>query len=390
MDAPLLRWLWISLCLATLTLWLPAYWPVGVFETSVFLLAAVTLTGNRQVERETRFPLFVFGFIVLWGCLQLVSGRTVNRFATERATVQWMTWLALYYVAVCQLGNPRIAQRLRTVMVWFGCGLALEAVLQAYLSPGDAFGLFPTGYHEYVMGPIVYHTHYAAFIEIVLPVALYRALIDVRRPFVFLGASAILLASLVVSASRGGLLMAAGEVALVVALCQWKRPEAGRRMLPLLAMLAGVTALLALIVGFATATERFHSEALMAGRRQFALSTVHMIREHPFMGWGLGSWPSVYPAFATFDPGAVVNQAHTDWLQWTAEGGLPVGLAMLALAAWALRPALRSIWGIGFLAVLVHALFDYPFSRPATGAWPILMLALVAVARHRSTLNNGV
>ena len=98
------------------------HWPVGVFDTSVFLLAAVTLTGNRQVEPGTCFPLFVFGFIVLWGCLQLVSGRTVNRFATERATMQWMTWLAFYYVAVCQLGNPRIAQRLRTVMVWFGCG----------------------------------------------------------------------------------------------------------------------------------------------------------------------------------------------------------------------------------------------------------------------------
>jgi hypothetical protein len=29
----------------------------------------------------------------------------------------------------------------------------------------------------------------------------------------------------------------------------------------------------------------------------------------------------VYPAFATFDPGVIVNQAHSDWLQWTAEGG---------------------------------------------------------------------
>ena len=142
-DAPLLLWLWITLCLATLTLWLPAYWPVGAFETSLFLLAAVTLLGNRQIGSGTRFPLFVFGFIVLWGCLQLVSGRTVNRFATERATVQWMTWLAFYYAAVCQLGNPRIAQRLRTVMVWFGSGFAIEAILQAYLSPGDALVCFP-------------------------------------------------------------------------------------------------------------------------------------------------------------------------------------------------------------------------------------------------------
>ena len=61
----------------------------------------------------------------------------------------------------------------------------------------------------------------------------------------------------------------------------------------MLAMLALAMALLAVIVEFATATERFHSEALMAGRRQFALSNLHMIREHPFVGWSLGSWPSV-------------------------------------------------------------------------------------------------
>jgi hypothetical protein len=87
----------------------------------------------------------------------------------------------------------------------------------------------------------------------------------------------------------------------------------------------------------------------------------------------------VYPAFATFDPGAIVNQAHTDWLQWTAEGGLPVGIGMLWMVVWGARPALRSIWGIGVIAVFVHAAFDYPFSRPAIGAWPILMLAMAAM-----------
>jgi hypothetical protein len=88
----------------------------------------------------------------------------------------------------------------------------------------------------------------------------------------------------------------------------------------------------------------------------------------------------VYPAFATFDPGAFVNQAHCDWLQWTAEGGLAVGLAMLSLAVWSFLPAIRSIWGIGVIAVLIHAAFDYPFSRPAIGAWPILMLSMAATA----------
>jgi O-antigen ligase len=134
-------------------------------------------------------------------------------------------------------------------------------------------------------------------------------------------------------------------------------------------------------VGFATASERFSSETFTGGRLQFAISTLHMIAAHPWIGWGLGCWPAVYPAFATFDPGPIVNQAHCDWLQWTAEGGLPVGIAMLSFALWAIRPAIRSIWGVGVIAILVHATFDYPFSRPAIGAWPILILSMAAASQ---------
>ena len=119
----------------------------------------------------------------------------------------------------------------------------------------------------------------------------------------------------------------------------------------------------------------------MLGRVQWAISSLHMIAARPWIGWGLGCWPAAYPAFATFDPGAIVNQAHCDWLQWTAEGGLPVGLTILSLAVWAIRPAMRTIWGIGVIAVLIHAGFDYPFSRPAVGAWPILMLSMAAASR---------
>jgi hypothetical protein len=42
---------------------------------------------------------------------------------------------------------------------------------------------------------------------------------------------------------------------------------------------------------------------------------------------------------------------------------------MIALAALLVRPALRSLWGIGVLAVLLHCLVDYPLQqRPALAA----------------------
>jgi hypothetical protein len=49
---------------------------------------------------------------------------------------------------------------------------------------------------------------------------------------------------------------------------------------------------------------------------------------------------------------------------------------MLALAIRALRPAWRSIWALGAIAVLLHATLDYPFSRPVMGAWVFLTIGM--------------
>jgi hypothetical protein len=371
-----------SLFLATLTLWIPAYLPVALFEISVFLIAGITIALRKMPAAGTYFPLFALGFIVLWGALQLLTGRTINRFATERATLQWMTWAAFYYAGVSTLQEQSLARFVRTAIIWFGAAVAVEAILQAYLSPGAVFGLFPTGYQEFVMGPIVYHTHFAAFVETILPLALLRTLSEARIAYTYMAISALLLTAVVVSASRGGMIIACAEVLVVLVLSHLRKSRGGRRVGFVALALIGVTALLTMIVGFETASQRFSSAALTAGRIQFVISTLHMIAGRPMVGWGLGCWPAVYPAFATFDPGAIVNQAHCDWLQWTAEGGLPVGLAMLSVAVWALRPAIRSIWGIGVIAVLIHAAFDYPFSRPAVGAWPILILSMAAATQQ--------
>ncbi len=373
-----------ALCLATLTLWIPAYWPVALFEIAVLLIAGAGLIFGNTPDGRTTYPLYALSFIVLWGCFQLLTGYTVDRFATERAILQWMTWIAVYYVGVSALKDERLARFLRTGIVWFAFALTLEAVLQAYLFPGRVYGLFPSGYRDFVMGPIVYHTHYAAFVETILPVALSLAIKNAKISYVFLGVSAFLLTGVVVSASRGGLIIAALEVVAVFVLSHLRRAKVGFGALTLI----GVTVLLASIVGVETASQRFSEGGLTAGRLQFAISTLHMIAAHPLTGWGLGCWPSVYPAFATIDVGAIVNQAHCDWLQWTAEGGSLTGLAMLSLAVWAIRPAVRSIWGIGVIAVFIHAAFDYPFSRPAVGAWPILILAMAA-ARYQKEVIRG-
>ena len=122
----------------------------------------------------------------------------------------------------------------------------------------------------------------------------------------------------------------------------------------------------------------------MAFRRELDISSLHMIADHPWFGTGAGTWPVAYPKYAIVDAGLFANQAHCDWLQWAAEGGIPLTVLLAGLFVWAVRSSLNGpyprIWGLGIVSVFIHACVDYPFSRPALGSWCIVMLALLAAS----------
>jgi O-antigen ligase len=112
-----------------------------------------------------------------------------------------------------------------------------------------------------------------------------------------------------------------------------------------------------------------------------------MVHDRPLTGFGLGAWSSAYPAYARYDDGTFVNQAHNDWAQWAAEGGVPFFLLMLIVVVALARPAWRSLWGLGLMAVFLHALVDYPFEqRPALAAY-FFALAGVLAAEGNSSIS---
>ena len=84
--------------------------------------------------------------------------------------------------------------------------------------------------------------------------------------------------------------------------------------------------------------------------------------------------------FAHYDDGTYVNRAHNDWLQWTMEGGLFFSAFMLIVFIWSIRPAIQSVWGLGVIAVCLHALVDYPFARFGVCGWYFALIGMLAVA----------
>ena len=375
---------------AILTLWVPAYWPVTVFQVGVFALAvsAVAVRGIGRMRRRDLYPLVPLSFAIAWGLFQLTTERTAYAFDTKTALVRWATFLAVFLAGVSLFRDTETRHWFRSAMLWFGFVVAVVATVQTFTSPGRIFWLFPTEYTASVMGPILYHNHYAAFVEVLLPMAIYEALRRERDSLLYSGMAAALFASVVASASRAGTVLVSAETLVVIAL-MWARGRTSARSVGMaLLRMAVLFAAFGTVVGWESVWNRFWQPDPMQMRRELAISSTHMIAAHPWFGVGLGTWPTVYPRYAIADFGVFANQAHSDWLQWAAEGGIPLGLAMLTLFVWCLRPAFRSVWGIGAIAVFLHAALDYPFSRPALGSWPILVIAMLATwqsASHQRT-----
>jgi O-antigen ligase len=363
---------------AILTLWVPAYWPVAVFQIGIFVLAAFAVWRARLSPPAFVWPIVPLLFALLWGVLQWLTGRTAYAFDTRLAILRWATFLSVFLIGITLFRENEVRNWFRAAILWFAFLIAALATVQTFTAGGKVFWLFDTPYADFVMGPILNRNHYAAFIEAVLPIALYLAIRRERDSLLYSGMAAVMYASVIASASRAGTLLATGEVVLVPVLLWVHGRAAGRSVATALLRMGLLFAVFTIVVGWESVWSRFWVPDPLAVRREPALSTLQMTAAHPLFGTGMGTWATVYPRYAMIDVGLFANQAHDDWLQWTAEGGFPLGVMLATLFFWSLRPAFRSVWGLGVVAVFLHAIVDYPFSRPALGSWAILILSMLA------------
>ena len=391
MSAALL--LALLLIFGVLTIWVPERWAWSLVQAGVFLLAGWRVLRSREFRLEK--ASCAAGLLALWPLLQLTAGASISRGETWLQLLNWSTYLAVFLLAASLLGEEQARGLFLRAVVGSGAAIAALAVAQ-YRSPGGAiFWIFPSGYADHVMGPFVNRNQFAAWVELLLPAALYLAATTRRGrlPRILCGVgAAVLLASVIAGASRAGSLLAVVEVAATGVVLVLRRDSSFRPARSTLLCAAALFALALAVVGWGdlhTRLLRTDSEPLRADavRASFA-----MIRDRPWTGSGLGTWPILYPRYAGLDAGVVLNQAHNDWLQFAAEGGLPFLVLLLVFTAAMIRPAWRSIYGLGILAFLLHALVDYPMQqRPALPACFFAMAGAASAygrASPRTTRRN--
>ena len=375
-------WLAAALFFGILTLAVEARWALALFQVALLSLAAARIVGQTRGGHSMGWhPVaLLLSAAPAWGLIQLAAGATVYQLRTQDATLDWLVNLAAFSLAL-ELGRqPEARERFLRYPLIFAALLSLAAIFTRLTSPaGKIFWLFDSSTDSPALGPFVYKNQYAAFVELMLPLAMFRAIRDRRHWLPYTGIAALLFGSVVAAGSRAGSVLCFLEI-LVIPVIAFSHQRIGGPALAraLLASLGLVTALVA-IMGWQDLWTRLQEPNPYALRRNLLASSLAMVRERPWTGFGLGTWSGAYPGYARYDDGTFVNQAHNDWIQWAAEGGIPFFAIMLAIAGWTVRPAVRSIWAVGLLAVFLHAAIDYPFEqRPTLTAFVFAMLGLLA------------
>ncbi len=373
-------------------MWQPAFWATAVPEVGVFCLAAIWLTAGLIKPDEVRTGPVVILLLAaaLFPVGQLLFGLTIYRWATSVAFLYWGAGAAVAFIAIQTFSDAAIRGSYLRALVVIGFVLALIAPLQLFTSDGKIFWLFEVPYSNIAMGPFVYPNQYAAFIELVLPIALTGIFSDRSGWKTFHGLAAVLMyASLFASGSRTGFALASLEVLVVPLLAARREGIAWRQLLVSAAIFLSMLAVLGLAVGPEKLITKLQQKDPYAGRREYAESSLRMIRDRPLLGVGLGNWPTAYPAYATFDDGYFANQAHNDWAQWAVEGGLPFFLLILGVAILTVPRGIRTGWGAGLAVVFLHCFVDYPIQRMGVAIVFFSLLGAVSTAERSPRMRGS-
>jgi len=374
-------------------------WALTTFELGIFLLAAVWVvrTGLGSLELAWS-PLYLpWGLAVLWTAAQYVLGLSAGRYRTQAEALKWLALWLLLVMSTHVFADHAIRKRFNTGLVWFGFALCVFGLVQHFTSSHQIYWFVPVPAGK-IFGPLVNGNHFTALMELIVPAALLLALRSSEQRLIYAVVSNLILAAVVVCASRAGTILVALETIIVLVATAFAggRSQArsrGKRLLLPVAGLGLAAVIFFYVAGAEKMADAFREEQPYALRWMVVQDTWRLFSDRPWTGYGAGTFEAVYPSAARMDMGYIWSHAHNDPLQFLMEWGI-FGAVLVGWTMWLLLRVRwpRQIW-LGrimpLLAVLVHSWFDFPLQIPAIMAAWLVMLAQVYPAGLEEPARHG-
>jgi O-antigen ligase len=388
-------------------------WSISVLEAGTALLlviwAAREVANGRfkLASNQLYIPMALFALVVL---VQIAFHQTAYWYATWSKGLLWMSYAGLFLLVSQTFHQKTWISVFGFFCAGYGFLLSLFAIVQQFTSNGKIYWVVPNRFGGWIYGPYVNHAHYAGLMEMLVPFPLMLAIASrAGRPgrAFFLFAAVVMSSTIFLSQSLGGMIAFAAELA-ALSLIVFRNGRSSYREIVMLGVLC--CALVAWLVwlrpvGLVERIARLLNpiaDAGATGRVAIVKDSLKMVWERPILGWGLGTFPDVYPSFRSFFTNLWVNEAHNDFVQTLVETGI-VGFACAAAFLFLLcRVAIRNsrLWRseiqssmataafIGCLGLLIHGVVDFNLQIPANAAFFFALSALATNGAIGSDAGN--
>lgn len=427
MQTPLLEKIVYVMLLALLVLtplpygsvetWSIALWEVGVFAT-VIVWALLTVTeGKLKIHfNPLVWPMLALLVLAIVQVLPIATGErqtiSFSPFVTYQFAVKLFASICFFLLFATFINNDQRRMTAVKVIVAVCVAIAIVGIGQAYIGRL----LWQRG----TFGPFVNRNHFAGFLE--MGVALAGGLLIgrvVKQIWLAVYGSCVLAmcAGIGLSASRGGVLALAAELAFLVLIAiptffhshsEGKTRRAGIliRAAAVLLIGAGAIAGAMLLVGSEGLVANFSQIQAETGgelpaserfsRRDIWQATTELIKDHPVTGVGLGAFQFAYTRYDQSSGIQRVEQSHNDYLQIVADGGFIGGaialvfiLLLFVRGFSTLQTHNRQKRAVamgalaGCFAIAVHSFVEFNLQITSNAQLFLALAALAATGRHK-------
>lgn len=348
---------------------------------------------------------------------------------TFREGMEILAYVLLGFLIISTVNSRRQIRRLFFLLIGLGFFEAFYGLFEMQRSnPSILF--YPKLYNlGSVTGTFVNQNHFAGYVEMIIPLAigLLIARIDLftlageklRMKIVRLAEKGmvvnlvlttlvlIMALSIVLSRSRSGTFLLVFSFILFTGITfiyfgrssfKWWKV---RRFLQVTFLLITI---ICLYVGIGKTIDRFDiDELLSGGRPHYWGSVVMIIKDFPLFGTGLGTFSSVYPAYAKTRTYALLGHAHNDYFEYMSELGVAGMLLLLGGIGFLLFKSILSwykrrnaeIKGMvlgGLISIFVmgiHSFTDFNMHIPANMLLFTVILSLTYVTSYYRPLKKG-
>ena len=426
----------VSVVLTALAYGTVHYWSLAVFEigaSALVLLWAVDAWRSRRLRLSRSLLQLPLVGLFLLGLFQLlpmggggdgttggaltvppISSVSIDPYSTRLALVQVAALFIYFAAALAFIDSPKRLRLVVRVVIVFGFLLAFMGLIQYATSPGKIYWLKELP-QSTPFGPFYNRHHFAGYMELTLALPLgliFSGAVERDKRPLYIFAAALMGIALITTNSRGGLIALVAEIAFLAAMGFGRREEkarggerTGRARAALLRVGLGLGLVVALILGALlfggeAALNRIvgsvNSSDPTTGRAHFWAVTLDIIKDHPVVGTGLGSYGLAYTRYDSRNGLERLEQAHNDYLQMMSDAGI-IGMGLALIFVFFLfrkgfarressddfRRGVATGALAGCFAVLVHSFFDFTLHTTSNA---LLFLILVALA----TINGRV